>query len=104
MTRPALSGESTGQHELKTWPEPFEAVVAGSKVFEFRKADRNFEEGDIVTLREWDSFTQRYTGRSISAEVGYVLRAPAFGVPKGYVVFSLLYVDDVTRTKEDANG
>ena len=77
-------------HELKTWPGPFEAVRAGRKTFEWRKADRPFEIGDQVRLLEWDPIDERYTGRMFHAFVGYVLRAPAFGVPEGYCVFSLL--------------
>ncbi len=87
--------ESTGWHELKTWPEPFDAIEAGSKTFEFRKSDRRFEQGDMVSLLEWDPAVSAYTGRCIEAEVGFILRAPAFGVPDGYVVFSLLHVGDV---------
>lgn len=87
--------ESTGYHVLKTWPELFGAIVDGWKTFEWRKADRNFEEGDHVLLREWDPATEKYTGRELGAEVGFVLRAPAFGVPDGYVAFSLIDVDEV---------
>lgn len=87
--------ETTGFHELKTWPEAFGAIDDGWKTFEWRKADRNFEEGDRVLLREWDPTKETYTGRELSAEVGFVLRAPAFGVPEGYCAFSLIDVEDV---------
>lgn len=87
--------ESTGVHELKTWPEPFGAIVDGWKTFEFRKADRNYEEGDRVLLREWSPVTETYTGRELGAEVGYVLRAGTFGVPEGYCAFSLIDVEEV---------
>lgn len=94
MTMPDKSEDLTGCHELKAWPEAFDAVWAGDKPFEFRKADRNFQPGDWVRLRRWDPTTEQYTGPEITADVGFVLRGPAFGVPEGYCVFGLL---DVTN-------
>lgn len=83
---------ASGCHELKTWPDAFWAVFTGDKTFEFRKADRTFEPGDWVHLREWDPETDEYTGKAVSADIGFVLHGPAFGVPEGYCVFSLLEV------------
>lgn len=77
-------------HELKTWPEPFEAVRDGRKRHEFRKDDRGYEIGDELVLREWDPETQEYTGeRALCVEVTYLTRGPAFGIPEGYVVMSI---------------
>ena len=39
-------------HELKTWPEYFEAVKDGTKNFELRKDDRGFKAGDHLVLAE----------------------------------------------------
>jgi len=75
-------------HTLKTWPEPFRAVVDGRKTWEFRKNDRDFREGDIVRLGEWDPTTEEYTCRSSSHQVGYILTS-GFGLPEGYCIFSL---------------
>ena len=76
-------------HTLKTWPEPFQAVMSGRKRFEFRRDDRGFAEGDTVRLVEWNpSATIAETGLCIEARIGYVLRG-GFGVPDGFVVFSL---------------
>ena len=41
------------RHQLKTWPEYFKAVAAGTKTFEVRENDRNFKVGDVLELREW---------------------------------------------------
>lgn len=74
---------------LKAWPEPFEAMLAGDKRFEFRRNDRDFAVGDILGIHEWNPETERYTGRTIVRRVTYVLREGQFGVPKGYAVLSL---------------
>lgn len=41
------------QHELKTWPEFFEAMHNASKTFELRYNDRNYQSGDMLYLREF---------------------------------------------------
>lgn len=41
-------------HDLKIWPQFYSRVQDGSKTFEVRKNDRQFQFGDTVTLREWD--------------------------------------------------
>lgn len=76
-------------HRLKTWPEPFQAVIDGQKRFEFRKDDRGFALGDTLVLDEWDQKTERLTGRCATALVTYIVAGPRFGIPKGYVVMSL---------------
>lgn len=52
------------EHELKCWPQFYQPTTDGYKTFELRRADRDFEEGDILLLREWDPDSQEgYTGR-----------------------------------------
>jgi len=41
------------EHELKTWPKPFQQVVNKGKRFEIRRNDRNFQVGDILVLKEF---------------------------------------------------
>src|SRR5690606_28445539 len=41
-------------HDLKCWPEPFRAIVAGAKRHEFRRDDRGYALGDVLYLYEWD--------------------------------------------------
>lgn len=76
-------------HELKIWPQYFEAVTDGRKTFEVRVNDRGYQAGDTVILREWKPDEVRspshYTGNSVEFRIGYVLPIDA-----ERVVFSLL--------------
>lgn len=82
------------EHELKTWPAPFQAVLDGTKTYEFRRNDRNFMVGDRLWLREWDNVGEAYTGRSAVCEVSYMTYG-AFGVPEGFAVLALKNVASV---------
>jgi len=79
------------RHELKTWPEYFEAVARGDKTFEVRKDDRGFMRGDLLVLCEIepDDAPKGYTGRTCERRASYVLRGPGFGVEDGYCVMAL---------------
>lgn len=73
-------------HDLKIWPEYFERVLDGTKTFEVRLNDRDFRDGDTVTLKEFEPSKDKYTGREASFTIGYV----SGKLINGYVVFSLL--------------
>lgn len=77
-------------HELKCWPEPFQAVREGRKHHEVRKADRHFVEGEELLLREWDPTRGEYTGRTEFAVIGHVTRPGTWGLPADVCVFSIL--------------
>lgn len=77
------------EHELKTWPEPFQKIWDGKKLFEFRKNDRGFEKGDLLRLREWSPITEKHTRRFVLCYVPYILNGPCFGLPKGYCIMSV---------------
>lgn len=78
------------QHELKTWPEFFSALVDMRKQFEVRRDDREFHVGDTLLLREYNPVTETYTGKELARHVTYILRDPALGVRPGFVVMSLM--------------
>lgn len=85
----ARCGHGKGQiHELKAWPEYFNEVLHGRKMFELRLNDRGFECGDELHLREWDPETETYTGRECWRHVNYILLKHA-GLAKGYVLMGL---------------
>jgi hypothetical protein len=64
-------------------------VVGGRKTFEMRKADRDFQDGDILELAEWRPMVREYSGNKIRKLVTYVMRGPAFGLAEGWVVLGL---------------
>jgi hypothetical protein len=77
-------------HELKCWPESFEAVMSERKRFDYRKYDRGFNVGDALHLRRWDPATENYQGGGCLCLVTYVINGPTFGVPEGYCVLSIV--------------
>ena len=75
-------------HVIKCWTGYFDAVRAGRKTFEVRKDDRDYQEGDVVTLLDFDPATEQLTGRQEVRRIGYLARAGL--IPGGYCVFALL--------------
>jgi len=73
------------KHEIKCWPEPFQAAWAGVKPFEIREDDRGYKEHQEIVLMEWCQTTQEYTGREIHGFITYVT---SFRQKKNYCVFS----------------
>lgn len=77
-------------HELKCWPEPFQAVLDGRKRHEIRQYDRSYCVGDTLLLREYDPEKKTYSGREVTAEVTYFSRGGEWGVPLGACVMSIV--------------
>jgi len=80
------------EHDLKCWPRPFQALYDGTKTFEYRLNDRDFEVGDTLRIKEWNPDIGdggQYTGRELKVAVTYILRGGKFGVPKRYVVMAV---------------
>jgi hypothetical protein len=84
-------------HELKTWPEPFQAVWDNKKHHEVRIDDRGYMVGDILVLREYDpssasstvSVPRGFTGRVIRVGISYVSQAGTWGLPPNLCVLSI---------------
>ncbi|MBW7995384.1 MAG: DUF3850 domain-containing protein [Candidatus Glassbacteria bacterium] len=77
------------QHELKTWPEGFQAIAQGRKTADVRFNDRGFKVGDILLLREYYPGTGKYSGENVEAEVTHIMDTEGFGLKPGYVMLSL---------------
>lgn len=72
----AAPDDVTVAHELKCWPQFFEAIVDGKKRHDLRRADdRNFAPGDRLRLREFDPDRDCFTGRWQDVLVTYVTSA-----------------------------
>jgi len=95
---------SDDAHELRCWPQFFQAVWDGDKTFEVRRDDRGFEVGHALMLREYDpelderAAGERYTGRELTASVTYVLRGNGFGVESGFVVLGIKLLQRATAS------
>lgn len=78
-----VSLEASKTHDLKTWPEPFELIITGRKLFEIRRNDRNYEVGDLLKLREFYPGQNKYSGRHVTARVLSIIEG--YGLMPGFV-------------------
>lgn len=78
-------------HTIKCVQPYFDEVRSGNKVFEVRKNDRDYKEGDQVTLVLYNPELMQETDIKIHAEIGYVL-TDFEGLKDGWCAFSLKYV------------
>lgn len=93
-------------HDLKTWPEYFQAVLDHDKTFEIRsEKDRTFAVGDTLLLEEWYPPTLTYSGRKLTARVSYLVRGSSdWTISLGTVVLGLTNVERVARAYEHGAG
>lgn len=76
-------------HELKVWPQYFNALINDIKKFEVRRNDRDFKQGDYLRLREWNPDTKEYTGAEVTRHVGFILQGGQFGIEEGFCVMGI---------------
>ena len=90
-------------HELRCHPGPFESLWDETKTFEWRKDDRGFEVGDRLHILEWDDEKKKYLCRGMWFRVTSISRGPAFGIPEGYVIMSIIPEDSkaITGSREN---
>lgn len=85
-------------HQLKTWPEFFQAIVDGSKTFELRLDDRDFEVGELLCLQEFSPLTSKYTGREVLVEITYKFKESSLlgrGLAQGFCILSFKMLQNV---------
>jgi len=87
-------------HQLKTWPQYWDAVASGDKTFEVRRDDRGFQKGDVVELLRCrhammgtyevalDPVTHK-PSNVLRKRITYVLTGGQFGIEPGFVVLGL---------------
>ena len=78
-------------HELKTWPDYYDAIARGLKTFEIRQNDRGYKVGDVLFLREWNPHTRTYTGRNCRRRITYLTD---FEQQPGFLVLALARSND----------
>lgn len=79
-------------HYLKTWVEYFQEIKYGNKTFELRKNDRDYQQGDVLCLQEYDSELGIYTGDYTCQFVTYILRDCQW-LPANVVIMSIRGID-----------
>jgi hypothetical protein len=84
-------------HELKIWPMWYREVVDGQKRFEIRRADRDFQAGQVVRLREYIPETAEgcggYTGGEATILITHVVKK-FVGLADGYCAFGFVILRD----------
>lgn len=86
-------------HVVKCKKTYFEQAVKGTKKFEVRKNDRNYQPGDIIIMQEIEDDNGPavcYTGRFVLCKIGYMLE-DFEGLTPGFVAFTIIPDYGVTR-------
>lgn len=76
-------------HDIKAWPEFFEALVDGRKNFEIRFNDRAYNVGHKLRIREFIPSPDgggRYTGREVGRVIIYITNHEQ---RRGYIVMGI---------------
>jgi len=75
-------------HELNICPEYFEQMKNGTKTFEMRFNDRDYQVGDHLLLTEWDPINTSAIGDTLKFKVTSILYGPLFGLLDKYCIMS----------------
>lgn len=86
------------EHHIKCNKITFEETLKGSKPFEIRRNDRYYQKFDNVIMSEFDADKNKYTGRKLSFEIGFVTN---YAQRDDYVVFSCLDIKILNSEKEE---
>ncbi len=94
------------RHELKIDPQHFAPVASNHKRFEMRNNDRNFQEGDLLALRETTNSAAEmatgaplsYTGKKCHRYVTHVFPCADIGLD----LFVILSIRPMTNAEREA--
>jgi len=86
-------------HYLKTVQPFFSQVKSGTKTFELRRNDRDFQVGDEVYLQEYDLSNNSFSGQEVKAFITYVLKDWA-GLEDGFCVFAFEVTQPILSNKK----
>ena len=81
-------------HELKCHPKYLRRVADGSKTFEIRKDDRDYQVGDVLMLKEYDpekGWPDHGSYDVVCAEITYITGYRQYD---GYVVLGIKLLED----------
>ena len=73
-------------HTLKSYPYNFQMVVDKTMSFQLRYADRDYQVGDLLFLKEY-SEKWEYTGRTQLAVINNIIIGD--GLEDGYVILNM---------------
>ena len=77
-------------HNLKSWLSFFGAHLRDEMPFEYRRNDREFKDGDILHLEEYNPITGTKTGRTMDLIVYHVWDSSDMpGLPAKYVIMTV---------------
>ena len=77
------------QHGLKIHPEYFKAISLGLKKVEIRFNDRNFQERDVLILKEYCPEKKQYTGHIITRKIDYIIKDVP-GLQPNFVILQII--------------
>lgn len=78
-------------HDIKIHPSVMLPLLQEIKTFEYRFNDRDYQVGDILTMFPFDPDNQNFKSLGfITRKVTYIIHGPAFGIPEGYCIMSIV--------------
>jgi len=81
-------------HELKCWSAYFIAISEGRKRFEIRVNDRDFQEGDLLLLKEWDLAGEMLSERPRATYTGNEQLVRVLSVQRGERALAGMLAED----------
>ena len=90
-------------HVVKHWPKYHRSVVSGETTSQLRKDDRDYQIGDEMLMREYNSELDIYTGSTCRVLITDALRGIE-GLMPGYCLLSTFIGPDATRHNPSIAG